>query len=121
MSDERYRIAGGNDGLPRAIATALPKGAIQLRWRLRAIGRETDGRVVMDFETPDGPKTARADHAILALPFAVLRGLDYTRAGFDPLKRRAIEQLGMGRNSKLHIQLSSRFWRRPGVVPPGTR
>ena len=120
MSDERYRIAGGNDGLPRAIAAALPKGAIQLRWRLRAIGRESDGRVVMDFETPDGPKNVRADHAILALPFAVLRGLDYARAGFDPLKRRAIEQLGMGRNSKLHVQLSSRAWRRPGVVPPGT-
>ena len=38
MSDERYRIAGGNDGLPRSIAAALPKGAIQLRWRLRALG-----------------------------------------------------------------------------------
>ncbi len=120
MSDERYRIAGGNDGLPRAIAASLPNGAIQLRWRLRAIGRESDGRVAMEFETPDGPKSVRADHAILALPFAVLRGLDYVRAGFDPLKRRAIEQLGMGRNSKLHVQLSSRSWRRPGVVPPGT-
>jgi monoamine oxidase len=120
MSDERYRIAGGNDGLPRAIAAALPRGAIQLRWRLRAIGRESDGRAAMDFETPDGPKSIRADHVILALPFAVLRGLDYTRAGFDPLKRRAIEQLGMGRNSKLHVQLSSRSWRRPGVMPPGT-
>ena len=30
---------------------------------------------------------------ILALPFAVLRSLDYARAGFDPLKRRAIDEL----------------------------
>ena len=120
MSDERYRIAGGNDGLPRSIAAALPKGAIQLRWRLRALGRESDGRVTLDFETPDGPKSVRVDHAILALPFAVLRGLDYARAAFDPLKRRAIEELGMGRNSKLHLQLSSRWWRRPGAAPPGT-
>jgi monoamine oxidase len=120
MSDERYRIAGGNDGLPRAIAASLPKDAIRLRWRLRAVAIESDGRVSMDFETPDGPKTARADHVILALPFAVLRGLDYGRAGFDPLKRRAIGELGMGRNSKLHVQLSSRAWRRPGATPPGT-
>jgi monoamine oxidase len=119
MSDERFRIAGGNDGLPRAIGRRLAKDAVRLRWRLRALARETDGRVALDFETPDGPRSVRADHVILALPFAVLRGLDYSRAGFDPLKRRAIEQLGMGRNSKLHLQLTSRSWRRsdPG---PGT-
>ncbi len=120
MSDERFRIAGGNDGLPRAIASALPKDAVRLRTRLRALGRETDGRVTLELETPDGPKSVRADHVILALPFAVLRGLDYARAGFDPLKRRAIEELGMGRNSKLHVQLANRFWRRPEAARPGT-
>ena len=120
MSDERFRIAGGNDGLPRAIAAALPKDAVRFQSRLRALGREADGRVTLDFETPDGPKSIRADHVILALPFAVLRGLDYARAGFDPLKRRAIEELGMGRNSKLHLQLAARFWRRPEAARPGT-
>jgi monoamine oxidase len=120
MSDERFRIAGGNDGLPRAIAAALPKDTVRLHSRLRALGREADGRVALDFETPDGPKSVRADHVILALPFAVLRGLDYARAGFDPLKRRAIEELGMGRNSKLHLQLASRSWRRPDAARPGT-
>jgi monoamine oxidase len=120
MSDERFRIASGNDGLPRAIAARLPKDAVRLGWRLRAIGRQPDGRVSLDFETPDGAKSIRADHVILALPFAVLRGLEYARAGFDPLKRRAIEELGMGRNSKLHLQLATRSWRRPELAPPGT-
>jgi monoamine oxidase len=120
MSDERFRIAGGNDRLPRAMAERLPKDAVRLHWRLRSLAREADGRVALDFETADGPKSVRAEHVILALPFSVLRGLDYQRAGFDPLKRRAIEELGMGRNSKLHIQLGSRSWRRPGVSPPGT-
>ncbi len=120
MSDERFRIAGGNDRLPQAIAAKLPRDAVRLGWRLRAIARESDGRVTLDFETPDGPKTTRVDHVILALPFAVLRGLDYARAGFDPLKRRAIEELGMGRNSKLHVQLRSRAWRRPELARPGT-
>jgi monoamine oxidase len=84
------------------------------------LGREADGRVALDFETPDGPKSVRADHVVLALPFAVLRGLDYAKAGFDPLKRRAIEELGMGRNSKLHLQFASRSWRRPDAGRPGT-
>jgi monoamine oxidase len=120
LSDERFRIAGGNDGLTRAIAARLSKDAVRLHWRLRALAREADGRVALDFETPDGPKSVRADHVILALPFAVLRGLDYARVGFDPLKRRAIEDLGMGRNSKLHLQLSSRSWRQPEGGRAGT-
>ena len=120
LSDERFRIAGGNDGLPRAIAATLPKDAVRLHWRMRRIAREADGRAALDFETPEGSKSVRADHVILALPFAVLRGLDYARAGFDPLKLRAIEELGMGRNSKLHLQLGSRTWRRPDAAPPGT-
>src|SRR5262249_41621750 len=37
-----------------------------------------------------------------------------------PMKRRAIEELGMGRNSKLHLQLGSRPWRRPDLARPGT-
>jgi monoamine oxidase len=120
LSDERFRIAGGNDRLPRAIAARLPKDAVRFEWRLRALAREADGRIALDFETPDGAKSVRADHVVLALPFAVLRGLDVARAGFDPLKRRAIEELGMGRNSKLHLQLSSRAWRRPDAARPGT-
>jgi monoamine oxidase len=120
LSDERYRIAGGNDRLPKAIAARLPKDSIRLKWRLQTIARESDGRIALAFETPDGPRSVRADHVILAVPFAVLRGLDLARAEFDPLKRRAIEELGMGRNSKLHLQLTGRSWRRPDAHPPGT-
>jgi len=120
LSDERYRIVGGNDRLPKAIVARLPTDSVRLKWRLQAIAREPDGRIALAFETPDGPKSVRADHVILALPFAVLRSLDLARAGFDPLKRRAIEELGMGRNSKLHLQLTARSWRRPDASPPGT-
>jgi monoamine oxidase len=51
-----------------------------------------------------------ADHVILCMSFAVLRTLDYKNAGFDPLKKTAITQLGAGRNSKLQLQFDSRFW-----------
>jgi len=61
-----------------------------------------------------------AEHVILALPFAVLRTLDYARAGFDDRKRRAIEELGRGRNAKLHVQFRRRIWTLPGSSIPGT-
>jgi monoamine oxidase len=98
----------------------LPAGTVRLEWRLLALAREADGRVSLAFETPDGARTVHAAHVILALPFAVLRGLDLARAGFEPLKQRAIEELGMGRNAKLHLQLGRRVWRGTGGARPGT-
>jgi monoamine oxidase len=48
------------------------------------------------------------------LPFAVLRDLDFERAGFDALKQRAIRELGRGVSGKLHLQFDTRLWNRPG-------
>ena len=48
---------------------------------------------------------------VLALPFSILRSsVDYSSAGFKALKQTAIKELGMGTNSKLHVQFSSRLW-----------
>ncbi|MDX6491489.1 MAG: hypothetical protein QOD43_1734, partial [Gaiellaceae bacterium] len=45
---------------------------------------------------------------------AVLRTLDYSAAGFTPLKETAITQLGSGRNSKLQLQFANRYWNMQG-------
>jgi monoamine oxidase len=50
----------------------------------------------------------------VTLPFTVLRGLDYSRAGFDDLKKTAITQLGGGRNAKLQLQFAGRLWNTSG-------
>src|SRR5262245_58402983 len=106
----QYHIVGGNEQLPLRMAAQLPPDSIALEWRLLAIARLSDGRLRLTFATPAGTREVAAEHAILALPFAVLRTLDYTRAGFDALKRRAIQELGRGRNAKLHLQFRRRFW-----------
>lgn len=116
-SDERYRIVGGNESLPKAIAGALPAGSVRLRWRMNAIAANGDGTVIITFATPNGAKTETFDRVILTLPFAVLRTLDYRKAGFDPLKQTAITQLGNGRNDKLHLQFTDRIWDGPGAWP----
>jgi len=51
---------------------------------------------------------------ILCMSFAVLRTLDYSGAGFTPLKETAITQLGSGRNSKLQLQFANRYWNTQG-------
>jgi monoamine oxidase len=112
--DEKYHIAAGNQALPVAIANWLPAGSVVLGWRLAAVAAQPDGTIALTFQTPGGTRQAAFDQVILALPFSVLRKLDYSQAGFDPLKITAITQLGYGTNSKLHLQFDSRYWNSPG-------
>ncbi|HEY3206344.1 MAG TPA: NAD(P)/FAD-dependent oxidoreductase [Gaiellaceae bacterium] len=113
-SNERYHIVGGNALLPLAIRDALSPETVKTSWRLESIKRNADGSSTMSFDTPSGAKPVTADHVILALPFAVLRTLDYKGADFEPLKRTAIADLGAGRNSKLQLQFAARLWNTSG-------
>jgi monoamine oxidase len=80
---------------------------VHLESELEAITLNSDGTYSLEL----GAATVPADHVVLALPFSILRSsVDYTQAGFEPLKVTAIEEQGMGANSKLHLQFSSRHW-----------
>ena len=118
-SNERYHIVGGNAQLPFAIRDALVAsqgaGAVKMGWQMKSIARNADGTSTIAFSTPTGSQRVTADHVVLALPFAVLRTLDFGGANFDPLKKTAITQLGNGRNSKLQLQFASRLWNTEGV------
>jgi monoamine oxidase len=109
VSDERFHIVGGNEKLPRAIAATLPD--VRTGRRMTSVATNADGSVTLGFD--DGA-TERFDHVILTLPFAVLRTLDYSQAGFDGRKKTAITQLGAGRNAKLQLQFKSRYWNTQG-------
>jgi monoamine oxidase len=113
-SNERYHIVGGNALLPMAVRDALAPGTVKMAWRMTAIKRNRDGTSTIAFDTPSGSQSVTADHVILALPFAVLRTLDYSGANFEPLKKTAIAQIGAGRNSKLQLQFARRLWNSPG-------
>jgi monoamine oxidase len=110
-SDERYHLVGGNANLPVAIAGALPGGSVHLGYRMTSIALASDGSIKVSFANG---KTITADHVLLCLPFAVLRTLDYKKAGFDQLKKTAITQMGTGRNVKLNVQFDSRLWNQSG-------
>jgi monoamine oxidase len=123
-SDERYHIGSGNERLPQAIAASLPAGTLKLNTALTAITRNSNGTYSLSFSAPAGGSTSTFDRVILAIPFSVLRTLNYRKAGFDRLKVTAITELGYGKNAKLHLQFSSRYWNRVwpqvGVSTGGT-
>ncbi len=113
-SDERYHIVGGNEQLPSAIAASLPSGSVLTGWRLTRIALGSGGTYTLTFATSGGTKTVVADRVIMTVPFSVLRGLDYSAAGFDGLKQLAITDLGYGTNSKLVLQFDQRYWNTQG-------
>ena len=111
QSDERFHIAGGNSNLPIAIAKGLPSGSIHLGYAMSSIALNGDGSIKVSFSNG---KSITADEVILCMSFSVLRTLDYSRAGFDGLKKTAITQLGSGNNAKLNVQFDSRLWNADG-------
>ena len=112
-SDERYHILGGNERLPMAIAASLPQTSIKLNTALTAIAINADGSYNLSFSSPTGPFMSTVDRVILALPFSVLRTLNYRKANFDNLKVTAITELGYGANAKLQLQFDTRYWNDP--------
>jgi monoamine oxidase len=116
-SNERYRIAGGNERLPSAIRDDLVDRGLSVHTstRMNSISRQVGGTYAISFDGLSTP--VLADHVILALPFAVLRTLDYSNADFDPLKDVAIQQLGRSQNAKLQLQFARRLWNDSGAWP----
>ena len=120
-SDERYHVTGGNEQVPRAMAAYIQANGsgVNLNTSLSGILLNGDGSYTLSFSRGNQKSSAVADRVILAMPFSVLRtilssGSSYTRAGFDSLKQTAIQQLGYGSNSKLHMQFSGRLWNQSG-------
>ncbi len=110
-SNEKYHVRGGNDQIPTLMANAL-SGQVQLGHELVSIKLASDGRSYsLTFRNGSVTKTVAADRLVLALPFSILRSsVNYSKAGFEPLKVTAIEELGMGTNSKLQLQFDERYW-----------
>jgi monoamine oxidase len=108
-SDERYKIAGGNQRLTDAMAQSL---AMQLRMehRLEAV-RERGPGFSLTFAQRNGSVVdVDADAVILALPFTLLRQVDL-QVAISPTKRLAIETLGYGTGAKLLLGFATRPWR----------
>jgi monoamine oxidase len=112
-SNEKYHVRGGNDLIVSGLAAQLD-GQIVSGSALTKIVQRADGGYDLTFRRAGKSVIHTADRVVLALPFAVLRTLDFSRAGFGERKIRAIREQGMGTNSKLNVQFVDRHWRTLG-------
>ena len=115
VSDEVYHVRGGNQQLPERIAAYLGERVVT-GTRLTRIRQTSGGRYELTFIRGQQTVVQTYDLVVLALPFAAYT-FDYSRAGFDALKLRAIEELGRGHNGKLQLQFQQRGWAGTGSWP----
>ncbi len=113
-SDERYSIEGGNSKLTDRLYNEI-KNQIQFENMLTAISMKSN-KYVLSFNSPANTiKDVEADIVILTLPFSTLREVDI-QVPLPEWKKRAINELGMGNNSKLFAGFNSRVWRKFGYA-----
>ncbi len=114
QSNEKYHVRGGNDQVTDRMAEAFA-GQVTLGSELVAISRSSDDSYRLSFRQGSITRGVTADRVVLALPFSILRSVNFSKAGFSARKETAIRELGMGTNSKLHAQFSNRHWESLGV------
>jgi monoamine oxidase len=108
---EMYRLRGGNDRLPEAIARNL-EGAVLLRTAVRAIRHDTD-RVRVTIETDGSLSELQGDFCVVALPASTLRDVEI-HPRLAEQQTRAISTLRYGEAARVLLQFERPFWRKRG-------
>jgi len=111
-SDERFHVRGGNDLIPQRVAARVAD-AIDTGSVLEAVRGDASG-YVLDFRRDGASREVRALQVILALPFTLLRKVRLD-VELPAAKRRAIDRLAYGSNTKLMIGYDRRVWRAQGA------
>jgi monoamine oxidase len=108
-SDERYKTKGGNQRIPDVLAKKYADHIV-LNRPLESLRKEGS-----HYQLHFGGMTEDvvADYVILALPFTKLRTVDMP-IDMPAVKRKCINELGYGTNSKLMLGMKSHFWRKQG-------
>ncbi|MED3090470.1 flavin monoamine oxidase family protein [Bacillus toyonensis] len=107
---ELLHVRGGNDQIPKKLRERLID-QIVMKTRLIAIKENDNGSYTLTFQKGGDIFDVKADHVVMTIPFTILRSsVDYSQAGLQPLKVTAIQELGMGTATKLHVQFRNRYW-----------
>lgn len=108
-SDERYKVRGGNQSIPDAIAKKYA-AHIELNRSLEAISRNGSA---YDLTFSGKTEAVKADFVIIAIPFSRLKNVDI-RLQMPQVKWDAINTMGFGTNAKLMMGMTNHFWRTKG-------
>jgi len=110
--DKTFRIEGGNDLLPKALAAKLGDKVLMDR-KVTKI-EHTDKGVTVHFDNNGVSESLSADHLVCALPFTTLRKIEISPA-LPADKTSIIKDLFMMTSSRGFFQTETRFWKDQGI------
>jgi monoamine oxidase len=106
-----FRLRGGTDRLPEAMARAL-RGKILLNTILRRVSQDNVS-VRLFVEERGTRRELRGDFLVIAMPASTVRDVQFEPALHED-QHRAIATLRYGAATRLLLQFDRRFWRRRG-------
>jgi monoamine oxidase len=109
ISDQRYQVKGGNEQIPRQLATKV-EDVIEYGTVLESLQSATDGRYRVSFRRGNRSIERLYSHVLLTIPFTVLRRIDL-RVDLSVPKQKAIQTLGYGTHTKLAVPYQESLWR----------
>ncbi|CAN5230162.1 flavin monoamine oxidase family protein [soil metagenome] len=104
---DMQELVGGMDRLPNAFYSHL-RDRVRFGAEVHAIDQDP-GSVTVHYKTEAGRFSERADYAICAIPFSVLRQIE-TLKPFSRGKQRAVRQLNYSASTKILFQVRERIW-----------
>jgi monoamine oxidase len=108
---EMWKIRGGNDLLPRAMARALGE-RIRYGSEVRRIEQDPGG-VQVAYISAGAERTELAERVICTIPFPVLREIE-VRPAWSAGKAEAIRNLYLSPVARVFVQTRTRPWEREG-------
>jgi monoamine oxidase len=105
-----YRIVGGNDLLPNAIAKVLSD--VRLNSVVTSI-KIQDEEVAIIYKQGDSSHTIKSDYAILAIPLTVARDIDFD-SSLPISHQKMVREISYGAVTKVLIEYRKKFWEEIG-------
>lgn len=105
-----YRVVGGNDQIPQAIAKRLPD--LRTNAVVTSVKIQPE-EVIVKYKQVDSFHTLRSSFAILAVPLTVTRMIDFNSSLPAP-HQKLVDEISYGSVTKVMIEYRNRFWRERG-------
>lgn len=107
-SDEKFRIKGGNAKVIEGLVKKIGRDKIELNREINAVVEQEDGTFLISFK--DG-EDIHAKFIVCTIPFTILRNINLQLKSMSAEKRRCIDELGYGTNTKLILGYDGQPWR----------
>jgi monoamine oxidase len=101
-----YRVLGGNDLIPKALAETLPD--VRLNAPVKSV-RVLPDEVAVTFKQADSYLTISSAFAILAIPLTTARLIEFNPP-LSSAHQRLMDELSYGAVTKVLIEYRKRFW-----------